>query len=216
MAHLASVFGSAIAYCLLLWPIAFVAARGSLRLTYRSGPFVQGWLLSVVFLTVLLSISQVIVSDNPGKDDGGMTAAILKLFLGVGCCIFCAFVLRKRFVTAESSKSNMTPNRIPTPRAWWLSSFKRTPEAWLAGLTLLGILGAVMFPRWVYEIRGFRRVIGHSIIFAAPTDGFSADYVHIDYELLATHCAVIAVVGGIAILVAYIYRRGKLLANTDA
>lgn len=133
--------------------------------------------------------------------------------------VFSAIVLRRLFVpTATPRPKTAHTSRIPTllqtPISWSWNSFKHLPEAWLGGITLLGLFYAAVFPPWVFEVRGFRRALGSGVIYDPPSYGGSDAYVHIDSGLLAAHCLGIAALGGIAILLAYVYRRQRPIQTT--
>lgn len=205
-----TALGAAIAGCLLWWPISFMAVKGSLGLTYQWRPFLLGWSLSVFCLSILY----IIVA--PDSFDNNPAAAFYAVMIPIVPCVFSAYVLRRRFVAAAARTAPKRANHsrvsscLPTAitRSW--ISIKQMPEAWLGASTLLGLLLASIYPRWVFELRGYRISLGHGSIFSPPTYGnYSDAYVHIDYALLTAHCLGIAALGGIIILMAYVYRRQR-------
>jgi len=209
MNDVAAALGTAIAGCLLWWPISFLAVKGSLGLTYQWKPFVLGWLLSVFCLSILYIIFA------PQSFDKDPAAGFFAVMIPIAPCVFSAFILRRRFVSAALTppkKANASTSlRTVVSRCW--ISIKQMPEAWLGGITLLGLLLASIFPNWVFEFRGYRLALGHGSIFNPPTYGNSDAYVHIDYALLAARCLGIAALGGITILIAYVYRRQRSIQS---
>lgn len=209
MNDVAAALGAAIAGCILWWPISFMAVKGSLRLTYQWRPFLLGWSLSVFCLSILYIIFA------PESFDKNPAAGFFAVMIPIAPCVFSAYVLRRRFVAAAAPTARKMANNsrvslslsTAITRCW--ISIKQMPEAWLGGSTLLGLLLASIYPSWVFEFRGYRIALGHGSIFSPPTYGNSDAYVHIDYALLTAHCLGIAALGGIVVLVAYVYRRQR-------
>ena len=227
MNDVAGLLGEAVGSTLLWWPISFSAVKGSLKLTYRWQPFLQGWLVSVVVLATLLMIAQ--SAFELEAQENKMGVALFSVFLfPIAVCVFVAFAFRKKFIPSQASTTNSesiaaiqrTPSSAKRSNsatgglarssvAWCWRSFKRMPEPWLAGLTLLGLLCAAAFPPWVSEFRGYRKVLGYGSILSPPETPYGTNYSHIDYALLIAECIGIAALGGISILVAHIWRRNQ-------
>jgi hypothetical protein len=152
----------------------------------------------------------------PDSLDKNPAAAFYAVMIPIAPCVFSAYVLRRRFVavavpTARKMADNSrVSSSLPTVIARCWISIKQMLEAWLGGSTLLGLLLASIYPSWVFEFRGYRIALGHGSIFSPPTYGnYSDAYVHIDYPLLTAHCLGIAALGGVIILMVYVYRRQR-------
>jgi hypothetical protein len=215
MLYIAEALGAAVFGCLLWWPVSFLAAKGSLGLTYRRQPFLLGWCISVV-LSMISNATFTLGQFNENPVEAVFSSVII---IPIALCVFSAIVLRRRFVPDVSARpktpcTSRIPTLLRTGISWVWNSFKHLPEAWLAGITLLGLFYAAVFPPWVFELRGSRLALGSGVIYDPPSYGGSDAYVHIDSGLLAAHCLGIATLGGIATLLAYVYRRRQPIQTT--
>lgn len=214
MLDVATELGTAIACCLLWWPVTFVATKGSLRLTYRWRPFVSGFAYSIVVLTVALCVLRAFVPADASAghevDPLSTSADFASLFvLPIAACVAVVFLLRRRFSPAGARPKQVaeeSPQREPSMSAQRNAlSFRLSPEALIGCITLLGLLAVALFPPWEVSIGGLE--LGNRSIFGSRT--YSGFAVHIDGPLLAIQCLAIGALSGILFILAHVYRSNR-------
>lgn len=218
MQDVASEFGTAIASCLIWWPISFVAVKGSLHLTYRWRPFLSGFAWSIVALTIARLVLHAVVPANvpAGQelDTLNGTVEFAGLFiLPTATCAAVAFLLRDRFSpkvvpptkVVQNESSRQSPMGVLRTASM---KFRLSPEALIGCLALIALLAIALFPPWlVFYPRGFEFTLGHEFIFSDPSyDGLAA---RIDVPLLATQCLVVGALTGISLILLYAYRSNR-------
>jgi hypothetical protein len=105
----ASDLGASIGYCLLWWPISFLAVKGSLQLTYRWRPFLLGYAGSVAALAFMLSAIHAFVPANLRDQPGDGARIFLDSFgepflLPIIASAFVAWSLRRKFSLSNPPK----------------------------------------------------------------------------------------------------------------